>query len=324
MHKRDYIGSSDVALIRGGTVFGKSAFTLWHALRSGGADINTETNFRMDLGNMLERDIIKGMKEQFAGEIEGYAMRPGPSVQEPPIYHPDHKFIAVHPDEMGVRWKDKSGVLLEAKVVTAYEKANAVKSGEIPDYYRCQLMLQMAVLKAHHNLDEVRGFIGFFDLVNFEPHYFELTATAQELDDLIVEVVGWYTLHVVGNVMPPVSGDDAGKIVAEMSEGKEPGTNEKAGGDEEEILSTMVELKATIKRAESNYDELEAMLRKSMVEGNFVKLWSDKASYSYSPTAGRKSFDKDKFNASYPGVYDLFTKAGTPSFTSRLTVKKVK
>ena len=324
MHKRNYIGSSDVALIRGGTVFGKSAFTLWHALKSGGADINTETNFRMELGNMLERDIIKGMKEQFEGALSGYEMIPGPPVEEPPIYHPEHNFIAVHPDEMGFHFaKKRRGVLLEAKVVTAYEKAFDIKNGEIPAYYRDQLMLQMAVVKSYYRLDEVRGFIGFFDLVNFEPHYFELVASAEELDALIAEVVDWYEEHVVGDTMPPISGDDAGKIVAEMQDGEPEGVKAQAEGDTAEILDLMVETKGKIKELEAIYSELEASIRKEMVEGNIVKLWTDAGSYSYSPTAGRKSFDRAAFEASYPGVYKLFERPGTPSYTSRLTPKKV-
>lgn len=320
--KRDFVGSSDVALVRGDTPFGRSAFTLWERILSG-RDEEFERPFRMQVGNYLEPSIIKELLEALPEEVKGLPFHGGPTVEEDGVAHPDYPFMQVHPDAWALGDGGKTVVVLEAKVVTVAPKMAKIQKGEIPNSYREQVLYQMAIMKAATKADVVRGFMGFFDLADFgDPVFLEVEAADGELDALVQDVNDWWQRYVVTKRPPPVNGDGSGAAAAAMfpdDRVEAPATAGQAG-----LLNELIAAKSAANEAKKIVDEIEAEIRQAMLDVGVSKIWSDTASYSYAEQRGKTTFDREAFERDHPGVYNRYTKTGAPFRAARLTIKKEK
>ncbi len=321
------IGSSDACLVHGKTSFGRTEFDLFMELRNGGDVINEEDhakeqNYRMRLGNTLEPMVLARLAERISEMpgLSGVKMRPGPGLFDAPLVHKKHPFIFDRPDSVGDVGMEV--LLCEAKVVTVPDRAAVVGGNEIPENYVYQGLHHIAVAQSLAPASKVRLFYGFADLVNFEEKYLEFVYDQAQVDDHVAKCAEWWQRHVVDGVAPAITGENSGKLAAELNPNK--GAEREAQPDESELLGKIAQLKALSADVDASLKEAEGALRQWMLERGVDKLWSEVGSYSYGLRSGQTRLDREAFDASYPGVWEKFAKKGEPFRSPLFTAKRAK
>lgn len=321
------IGSSDACLVHGKTAFGRTEFDLFMELRKGGDVIEEEEHakeqtYRMQLGNDLEPAILGRLIERISelSGLSGVKMRPGPGLFDSPLVHKKHPFIFDRPDAVGEVGMEV--VLCEAKVITVPGRAAIVGGNEIPENYVYQGLHHIAVAQSLAPASRVRLFYGFADLVNFSSKYLEFIYDQAQVDDHVARCAEWWQRHVVEGVAPAITGENAGKLAAELNPNK--GAEREAQPDEAELLGKIARLKALCAEVEASLKDEEGALRQQMLERGVDKIWSDVGSYNYGLRAGQTRLDREAFDASYPGVWDKFAKNGEPYRSPLFTARRAK
>lgn len=130
--RKHYLGGSDIAAILGLSSY-KSAVDIY--LEKTSDNINNDTTSQPARWGILLEDIIAKEYSHITGiDID---------IQEEPIYHPEHSFLAANID----RWADNKSYILECKTANVIKAKEWGEEGtdQIPDSYLCQVAYYSAI-----------------------------------------------------------------------------------------------------------------------------------------------------------------------------------
>lgn len=291
--RRKSIGGSDAACILGLNPY-NSAYSLWCEKTGKVVPEDVSDRESVRLGNDLEQYVAERWMEE-----TGKKVRRENSI----IYNSDYPFAHANPDRMVVG--ESAG--LECKTTSSWELTQKLRSGEIPDYWLCQVTHYMMVTGAERWYLGALAFGAGFYSFTIERDDAEISALAS------AESVFW---GKVTNHTPPVL--DGSRSTTEALGAIYPASLPGAAVDLSMVgahVETLNALTRQIAELESLKAEQENLIKDFMGRAESGTYGDTRISWK---TTTRKIFDKTAWEAANGKIADRYYKT-TESRTFRVT-----
>lgn len=277
------IGGSDVAPICGLSPW-KSAYQVWQ--EKVGLSEGQPDNPAMAYGRLVEPAIR-----------QWYSNETGRTVRLPGILrHPQHQFCVGSLD--GVT---DCGRVLEIKTARSASDWGEPGTDQIPHYYRCQIEHYLMVT----GLDVADVVVSFAGSM---PVIYEVPAD-KELQEILLEREAQFWELVRTNTPPEVT--TYSDIVAHFSKSRVGQVT--ASNEAIEAINALHQLKATMKRMETEEQEWNAIIMSEMGESDTLLDVDGKVLCTWKSAKAATRFDSKTFQTDHPELYSQYTKPGEPS-----------
>lgn len=291
--RNTYAGSADVAGIL--QVEGSFTSPFEISCRKKGLTPPSESNDAMELGLYLENYVLRRYEKDQSQKIGRTQV----------FYrHPDWDFCGATVDGL-VFDQGKPTRIVEAKTTADY------KWEDLPARYKVQVQWQMGI-SGIHEADLCVLFLGSYARkietfsMQFDQEFFDLA-----LD----QVIEFWQRFVKGREIPPVDYRDGTTDILKRIQA----TPSKSINidDLTDDLKQLTEIKAQSKELDNRKKELENRIRAAMDDAE-IGLVNGETACTLKTTAGRKSFDQERFKADQPDMFAAYQKIGASYRTLRL------
>ncbi len=291
--RNTYCGSADTAGILGVDGAFSSPFEI--AMRKKGLTPPTESNEAMELGLYLENYVLRRYQDDQAAKIGRTQV----------FYrHPDWEFCGATVD--GLVFDNGNPVkIVEAKTTADY------KWDDVPERYKAQVQWQMGI-SGIYQADLAVLFLGSYAR---KVEIFQIPFSPEFFEGALDQVIEFWMRFVRGKELPPVdyrSGTTDLLKAIQATPGKEINIDNLA-----DDLRQLVEIKAQIKELENRETEMTNRFRAALDDAE-IGLINGKPAFTLKTTAGRKSFDQERFKADHPELFAAYQKTGAPYRTPRI------
>lgn len=291
--RNTYAGSADVAGILG--VEGSFASPFEIACRKKGLTPPVESNEAMELGLYLENYVLRRYEKEQSQKIGRTQV----------FYrHPDWEFCGATVDGL-VFDNGKPVKIVEAKTTADY------KWHDLPARYKVQVQWQMGI-SGIHEADLCVLFLGSYAR---KVETFSIQFSQEFFDEALDSVIEFWQRYIKGRENPPVDYRDSTTEILKRIQAT-PGKSINLD-DMADDLKRLAEIKAQAKELDNLKTGIENRIRAALDDAE-IGLIQGKEACTLKTTAGRKSFDQERFKADQPELFAAYQKIGASYRTLRL------
>lgn len=304
MQRRNYIGGSDVALILGMQPFGRSEWDVWLRLKhpdlyyANKTEAELEDRLALEMGKRLESLGLELLASALAtGERSDWTLAAGTNDDAEAVYG-DKPWKGCHEDGWLVSPDGSKRLLLEAKTSNQHDVNAAFADGDIPEYYRAQLIWMC------HIFGEREAAICCIDKAYNRHNIVLAKFSDEEVADVVNAVESWYARHIEGDE-PVLPAGNLASVTARAVLGDGVGERE-ADETETELIESLAVVTNQLKELEEVKSNLQDALKLRMGEVGTLRSSAGSVNWK-APKNDRKVVDIKGIEAARPELVAQFT-----------------